>query len=274
MSGLSVEALLRRRNYFLKHPLITIFVQNRKETWRPKLKSKSFQSHIIRKINDSIKSAKFPAQFKCAEISPLYKAAHPLIENNFRQVGVLSSVSKVNKRVHYDQMYEYFMGILSSYLSTFRKKYGCHHVLIKLKRWKCWLHSHGSEQGIWLPPSQITFDQIACLWCIKRIMWTDHTLSYGKATMCYNRNCKKWLVWTKEMGPSRVHSWAIALQCFHKWFILFSWAFVYLYNYADDNSISHSHQGMTELKLRLEISADVAVDWFRNNNIQANTSKS
>ena len=30
---------------------------------------------------------------------------------------------------------------------------------------------------------------------------------------------------------------------------------------------------MTELKLRLEMSADVAVEWFRNNNMQANPSK-
>ena len=30
---------------------------------------------------------------------------------------------------------------------------------------------------------------------------------------------------------------------------------------------------MTELKLRLEMSADVAAEWFRTNNIQANPSK-
>ena len=40
-----------------------------------------------------------------------------------------------------------------------------------------------------------------------------------------------------------------------------------LFNYADDNSISHSHQDMAEL------SADVAVEWLRNNNMQANPSK-
>ena len=45
------------------------------------------------------------------------------------------------------------------------------------------------------------------------------------------------------------------------------------YNCADDNSISLSHQDMTELKLRLEMSDYVAVEWFRNNNMQANPSK-
>ena len=46
-----------------------------------------------------------------------------------------------------------------------------------------------------------------------------------------------------------------------------------LYNYADDNSISHSHQDMTELEFRIEMSADFDVDWFQNNNMQANPSK-
>ena len=76
-------------------------------------------------------------------VSPLYKAAHPLIESNLRPVSVLSCVSRVYQRIYYDQMYEYFMGILSSCLSAFRKKYGgCHHVLIKLTEdWKSALDS-------------------------------------------------------------------------------------------------------------------------------------
>ena len=45
-----------------------------------------------------------------------------------------------------------------------------------------------------------------------------------------------------------------------------------LYNYADDNSMSLTHQDMTALKLLIEMSADVAVEWFWNNNMQANPS--
>ena len=46
-----------------------------------------------------------------------------------------------------------------------------------------------------------------------------------------------------------------------------------LHNYADDNSISYCHQDITKLKIRLEMSADIAVKWFRINNMQANPSK-
>ena len=43
-----------------------------------------------------------------------------------------------------------------------------------------------------------------------------------------------------------------------------------LYDYADENSISHRHQDITELKMRLEMSADIAVKLFRINDMQAN----
>ena len=60
-----------------------------------------------------------------------------LSERNVHSVSVLSCVPKVYEWIYYDQMYGYFMGILSFYLSAFRKKYGWHHVLIKLiKDWK------------------------------------------------------------------------------------------------------------------------------------------
>ena len=46
-----------------------------------------------------------------------------------------------------------------------------------------------------------------------------------------------------------------------------------LYNYADDNSISLGHQDIAQLKLCVEMLADVAVEWFWHNNMQANSSK-
>ena len=73
-------------------------------------------------------------------------------------MSVLSCVSKVYARIYYDQMYEYFMGILSSYLSAFRKKYGCHHVLIKLiEDWKSDL-DRGENAGSILMDLSKAFD--------------------------------------------------------------------------------------------------------------------
>ena len=63
-------------------------------------------------------------------VSPLFKTNDPLIVKNFRPVSVLSSFSKVFECMFYDQMYDYFVNIFSSYLSAFRKTYGCHHVLL------------------------------------------------------------------------------------------------------------------------------------------------
>ena len=47
-----------------------------------------------------------------------------------------------------------------------------------------------------------------------------------------------------------------------------------LYNYADDNTISCYSHDMNVLKEQLEANAKLALDWFAENQIKANTSKS
>ena len=60
--------------------------------------------------------------------------------------------------MYYGQMYEYLMGILSSYFSVFRKKYGCHHVLLKLlEDWKSAL-DRGENVGSILSDLSKAFD--------------------------------------------------------------------------------------------------------------------
>ena len=63
------------------------------------------------------------------------------------------------------------------------------------------------------------------------------------------------------------------MQYFYQRFTLLLKHLCTIYNFADDISISHSHEHIAELKLRLEMSADVAIEWFRNNNMQATPSK-
>ena len=132
-------------------------------------------------ISHSFRSAKFPAQLKCLEVNPLYKAADPLIEINFRPVCIPSRVSKVYERINPDLMYEYFMGNLSFYLSAFRKKYGCEHVLIKLiEEWKSALGT-GENAGFNLMDLTKAFD---CL--LTDYIWPNYML------MVYQTNHENW----------------------------------------------------------------------------------
>ena len=247
-----------------------------------KLAAEEFAYPLTCMINDSIKSAKCPAQLKCAEVSPLYKAADPLIESNFRPVSVLSCVSKVYERIYYDQIYEYFMGILSSYLSAFRKKYGCHYVLIKLiEDWKSAL-DRGENAGSILMDLRKAFD------CLPHRSLLTKLHAYGvsnesceliKHYLIGRQQCVKigivksdWCELRKGVPQGSILG-PLLFNIFINYLFYFIEHLCTLYNYADDNSVSHSHQDMAELKLRLEMSADVDVEWFRNNNMQANPSK-
>ena len=46
-----------------------------------------------------------------------------------------------------------------------------------------------------------------------------------------------------------------------------------LHNYADDNAICCSHSDMNILKINLEKSANLALKWFKNSHMKANSSK-
>ena len=45
------------------------------------------------------------------------------------------------------------------------------------------------------------------------------------------------------------------------------------HNYADDNTICCSHSDMNILRINLEKSANLALQWFENNHMKANPSK-
>ena len=46
-----------------------------------------------------------------------------------------------------------------------------------------------------------------------------------------------------------------------------------IYNYADDNTIGSFHEDIFELKRNLEMSADIILTWFDNNQMKVNPEK-
>ena len=92
------------------------------------------------------------------------------------------------------------MGILSSYLSAFVKKYGCHHILLKLlEDWKYAL-DRGEKVG------SVSMDLSKAFDCLPYRLLLCTLDAYGISnescelisqylkTACENRNYKKWLV--------------------------------------------------------------------------------
>ena len=84
-------------------------------------------------INDAIVGENiFPDSLKFADITPVHKKDETTNKENYRPVSVLPLISKIFKRIIYDQLSEYLEKYLSSILCGFRKAHSTQHALCKL----------------------------------------------------------------------------------------------------------------------------------------------
>ena len=83
------------------------------------------QSNLERLKNESIKKNEFPNELKAAEEDALNK-------ENYRTVNVLPTISKMFKRVLFDQVTKFSIKFLSPFLHGFRKGYSTQYALVNL----------------------------------------------------------------------------------------------------------------------------------------------
>ena len=84
---------------------------------------------LTNSINLSIEKDCFPAEFKLAEVSPIFQKKDNLDEENYRPVSILPHVSKVFERNMYHQINDYMKDKLSKQLTAFRKNHSTQHCL-------------------------------------------------------------------------------------------------------------------------------------------------
>ena len=74
----------------------------------------------------------FPDQAKISSVTPAFKKDDKMDKTNYRPINVLPCLSKILEKVIFEQMADYFESIFSPYLSGFRKRYDCQHVLMRM----------------------------------------------------------------------------------------------------------------------------------------------
>ena len=77
---------------------------------------------LCRIFNKSLKTGIFPSEFKNAKVFPVHKKDGKTDPNNYRLITVLPTVSKLFKRIIYDQFYIYLStnNLLTKHQSGFR----------------------------------------------------------------------------------------------------------------------------------------------------------
>ncbi len=82
-------------------------------------------------MNHTIACSQFPADLKCAELSPVFKKDEILDKTKYHPLSILPCISKILEGVIANQARIYFSVILDVYISAFRKDYNPQSILLK-----------------------------------------------------------------------------------------------------------------------------------------------
>ena len=80
----------------------------------------------------------YPAAWKKGQITPIPKGLDSEIDKTlFRPVTVLPAMNNIFEKILASQLTSYFQGVLSDFLSAYRKHHSCHTTLLRLlEDWK------------------------------------------------------------------------------------------------------------------------------------------
>ena len=87
-------------------------------------------SYSMQSIANLIDQSTFPDQAKISSVTPAFKKDDKMDKTNYRLTSVLPCPFKILEKIIFEQIVDYVELIFSPYLSGFRKRYGCQHVLM------------------------------------------------------------------------------------------------------------------------------------------------
>ena len=116
-------------------------------------------------------SSNFPSNLKAADISPTYYRKDKSDIENYFPISIPRTLSKIDEKCIYDQMYKYFDQILSKCQCSFRQGYNTQYCLpVMVEKWKESLDK-GSLGGALLMDLSKAFDSIQHDLMIAKLVW-------------------------------------------------------------------------------------------------------
>ena len=96
-----------------------------------------FAEQICHQFNEAICSSKFPATFKFANLTHVFKQGTRNLKDNYRPISILPIISKIFEELIYRQLSNHFNNAFSKFRCGFRKVFNAQHcLLLMIDNWK------------------------------------------------------------------------------------------------------------------------------------------
>ena len=223
----------------------------------------------------------FPNPLKEAIVTPVHKKGERSLQNNYRPVSILPTISKIFEKDMYEQIYSYFQKYFSPSLFGFRKGYNTQHCLmILIESWKKAI-DHNKKAGAVLTDLSKAFDSLnheLLLAKLEAYGFDESSLNFvhtylidRKQRTKVNNEFSSWA--TSDAGVPQGSILGPLLFNIYMNDIFWFTPEVNIANYADDSTPYATSNDIETLLDILQKNTEILMKWFNENYMKSNNEK-